>query len=162
MSSIDLWLGVVGLVLTWFGIVIAIAGVWAFRRFREIAVEAKSSADAAGGHKKQARALLQNIVQHKAEPEKHLREIRGMTAEGAQEEPQEAPRLAAAVREDPDASPIDKAIGRAISLQQQGRTDDAIQLWRAVAAVAEGFDDCLAARAWFSSAYLQSVPNPRK
>ena len=33
---------------------------------------------------------------------------------------------------------------------------------RAVAAVSEGFDDRLAARAWFSSAYLQSVPNPRE
>lgn len=51
-SSIDLWLGVIGLVLTFFGIVIAIAGVWAFRRFREIEEEAKSSAVAAGGHER--------------------------------------------------------------------------------------------------------------
>ncbi len=160
-SSIDLWLGVIGLVLTFFGIVIAIAGVWAFRRFREIEEEAKSSADSAGGHEKKARALLQTIVQHKAELEEHLRELCGMTAEAAQEEPQQA-SMAAAVRVDPDASPIDKAIGRAISLQQQGRPDDAIQLWRSVAAVAEGFDDRLAARAWFSRAYLQSVPNPRE
>ena len=161
-AAADLWLGVIGLVLTFFGIVIAIAGVWAFRRFREIEEEAKSSAVAAGGHEREARGLLQNIVQHKTESEKHLREIRGMTAEGAHEEPQQESRAAAAVREDPDASPIDKAIGRAISLQQQGRTDDAIQLWRAVAAVAEGFDDRLALRAWFSSAYLQSERNPRE
>ena len=161
-SSINLWLGVIGLVLTFFGIVIVIAGIWAFRRFREIEAEAKSSAEAAGGHEKEARTLLENIVQHKAESEKHLREIRGMTAEGAQEEPQQVSRAAAAVREDRGASSIEKAIGRAISLQQQGRTDDAVQLWRAVAAVAEGFDDGLAARAWFSSAYLKSVPNPRE
>ena len=160
---IDLWLGVIGLVLTFFGIVIAIVGIWAFRRFREIEEEAKGSAEAAGEHEKKARALLQDITQHKAESEKHVKMIRGMTADGAQDEPQQASRAAAAVRENPDASPIDKAIGLAISLQGEGRTDEAVDLWRSISRIGESAkDDSLQASARHSIAFLQMDSNPEE
>ena len=47
-KSIDRWLMVIGLVLTFFGIVIAITGLWAFDRFRKIEAEARGSATVAG------------------------------------------------------------------------------------------------------------------
>ena len=162
-GSIDLWLGVIGLVLTFFGIVIAIVGMWAFRRFREIEEEAKRSAEAAGEHEQKARVLLLDITQHKGESEKYLELIRCMTAEGAQDEPQQAAGAAAAVRGNLDASPIDKAIGLAVFLQGNARTDEAVDLWRAIARIGESAnDDALQARAWHSIAYLQMDSDPEE
>ena len=57
-------------------------------------------------------------------------------------------------RENHEASLIDKAIARAVSLQQQGKKPQAIEKWRAVALVAEGIDNEQAAKAWFSVGYL--------
>ena len=58
-------------------------------------------------------------------------------------------------RENHEASLIDKAIASAVSLQQQGKENDAIEMWRAIALVAEGIDNDQAARAWFSIGYLR-------
>ena len=152
--SIDNWLTVIALVLTFFGVVVAIAGLWAYRRFSDIEADAKDSAGAAAAHEEKAREVLQRITQHKAESEGYLRLIRGMTAEGAQDKPREASRAAEAIRENPKASVSDRAIAQAVSFQNQGRPAEAIKLWRALAVTAEGIDNELAARAWFSSAFL--------
>ncbi len=161
-KSIDHWLTVIGLVLTFFAIVIAIAGLWAYRSFRSIEAEAKESAAASRAHEEKARGLLKEITVHREESERHLELIRGVTAEGAQDRPGEATRAAEAVRSDPDASPVDRTIARAVTLQRKGKNQGAIQLWRAIAVISEGQDDDLAARAWFSSAYLHAARDPEE
>lgn len=50
----------------------------------------------------------------------------------------------------PSAFPLDQAIAHAYSLQQSGKIEEAIEKWRAMANIAEGIDNYLAARAWFS------------
>ena len=50
----------------------------------------------------------------------------------------------------PSAFPLDRAIAHAYSLQQSGKIEEAIEKWRAMANIAEGIDNYLAARAWFS------------
>ena len=79
-----------------------------------------------------------------------MQHIRNLTAEN----PAEANQAVEDAREDPEASRTDKAIADAISLQQQGKRDDAIEKWRAIAHVVEGSDNDLAAQAWFSVGYL--------
>ena len=81
-KSIDRWLAVVGLVLTFFAIVIAIAGLWAYRSFRSIEAEAKKSAAASRAHEEKARGLVKEITGHREESQRHLELIRGVTAEG--------------------------------------------------------------------------------
>ena len=80
--------------------------------------------------------------------------LRRMNAETVADDPEEAKQAAANVGENPMASPIDKAIAQAVFLQQQGKRDEAIDKWRAVAHVTEGIDNDQAARAWFSVGYL--------
>ena len=81
-----------------------------------------------------------------------------MTADDA---PEKARQAAANVLENTEASPIDKTIAQAVSLQQQGKSDEAIEKWRAVAHIAEGSDDDLAAKAWFSVGYLFRDKSPK-
>ena len=84
-----------------------------------------------------------------------------MTAEAADKDPEEADQAVESVRENPEAFPIQKAIGLAVSLQRLGKSDEAIEKWRAVAHVAEGSDNELAARAWFSVGYLLKEEDPQ-
>ena len=157
-SYINRWLDVITIVLAIFAVVIAIAGFMGFRRFREIEKEAKSSAETAAAAKDTA-------DHHRQEIEHHLQDIRkksetatdilkGMQAESAADNPTEATRTIANIRDNPNASLVDKAIADAVSLQQQGKHEDAIEKWRAIAQISEESDDELAARAWFSIAYL--------
>ena len=80
--------------------------------------------------------------------------LRRMNAETVADDPEEAKQAAANVGENPRASLIDKAIAQAIFFQQRGKRNEAIEKWRAVAHIAEGIDNDLAAGAWFSVGYL--------
>ena len=84
--------------------------------------------------------------------------IQALNAEIITDDPEGAKKAAVNVDENPRASLIDKAIAQAVFLQQQGKKDEAIKKWRAVALVTEGIDNDLAARAWFSVGYLLANP----
>ena len=58
-----------------------------------------------------------------------------------------------------EAGQLGQAIAHALDLQRQGRKDDVIEKWRAIAQVAEGNDNDLAATAWFSVGYLLGDEN---
>ena len=82
--------------------------------------------------------------------------VRSITSEDA-DNPGETERVEEAVLEvqqNPTSSPLDLAIANAFILQRVGKIDAAIEKWRSVANVAEGIDNQLAARAWFSVGYL--------
>ncbi len=99
-------------------------------------------------HAEDAKHLVDEIKKNRDTSAKMIQEI---TAKTVADRPEEAKANAG---ENPEASLIDKAIAQAISLQQQGKKDDAIEKWRAIAHIAEGTDNDLAARAWFSIGYL--------
>ncbi len=80
---------------------------------------------------------------------------RHINAKTATDEPEEAKQVAASAGE----NSINKAISQAVFLEQQGKTDEAIEKWRAVALVAEESDGELAAKAWYSVSYLFSDEN---
>ena len=142
---IDRWLSVIGVVLTFFGIVVAIVGVWGFRKFQKIETEAKN--------------ILGEI---KKTRDKSLDILQDLNAEAAAENPAKANQAVKNTREDPGASLTGKAIANALDLQQHGRNKEAIKKWRAIAHVVEGSDNDLAARAWFSVGYLLHQDNDFK
>ncbi len=148
---IDRWLSVIGIVLTFFGIVLALAGIWAFGRFRTIEAEAKNSAEAANKHAAVAKKLVDEIKEKRDEGEKI---IQNLNAQTAADDPKKAKQAAEDVLENPRASLIEKAIAAAVSLQRQDKRDETIEKWRAIAHITQGSDDALAARAWFSVGYL--------
>ena len=162
-KSLDRWLTVVSFVLTFFGIVIPVLGGLAWNRFRKIEAEAKGSAKAAEAHAVEAGQLVQDIIQHKKQSERELEKFRSLNAQLAQDEPEQASRAAEAVRENPDASLIDRAIGFAISRQRQGQTQVAVDLWRSITKIAEaGNDKALQIRAWHSTAFLLMAGDPEE
>ena len=60
------------------------------------------------------------------------------------------------VEQNPKASVIDKAIVAAYRLQEDKKIEEAMEKWSSIANIAEGIDDDLASRAWFSIGYLYS------
>ena len=157
-AYIDRWLAVIAIVLGFFGIIVAVAGVLGFRRFREIEAAAKSSVATVTEIGEASKRYLKEIESNR---DKSDEIIQGMNAETAADNPEEADQAVENVRENPRASLVDEAIATAISLQQQGKRDDAIERWRAIAHIADRSDDALAATAWFSVGYLTQDKNPK-
>ena len=156
-AYIDRWLSVIAIVLTFFSIVAVMLGYIGFKRFREIETDARNSAVVAAAHAQEAKHVVKEIEKTRDKADELLL---GMTAETAAGHPEEAKQAVLSVRENPRASLVDEAIANAISLQQQGKRDEAIERWRAVAHIAERSDDALAATAWFSVGYLIQDENP--
>ena len=152
-AIIDYWLIAITIVLGFFAIVAVLGGYIGFQRFREIEREAKGYAETA---KYSADATEQEYTKAKENQEK----LNKMNAETAVNDPEEAQQIADNVKKDPDATLIEKAIGRAITLHRQGIIDDAVTQWYAVAHVVGEEDIELAARAWFSVGYLESKRDP--
>ena len=151
---IDRWLIAITIGLAFFGIV-------GFIRFREIEAEARKSVKAAKRYEADAKDHAERIEALQGKAVADVQRIRDlMTAEVAAQNPAEANQAVKDARENPEASLTDKAIADAVSLQQQGKRDDAIEKWRAIAHVVEGSDNDLAARAWFSVGYLIQDEDP--
>ena len=130
--------------LTFFGIVVAIVGVWGFRKFQKIETEAKN--------------ILEEIKETR---DKSLDILQDLNAEAAAENPAKANQAVKNTRENPKASLVDKAIANALDLQQHGRNKEAIKKWLGLARVAKGSDNDLAARAWLSIGYLALDEDPK-
>ena len=160
-SYINRWLDVIAIVLAFFGIVVVVAGYIGFKRFQEIKNEAKKNVTAAAEHAQDAERLVDEIKKYHDESAGYLENFKIMTSETAADDPEEAKQAAANVSENPRASLIDKVIAQTIFLQQQGKRDEAIEKWRAIIHIAEGIDNDLAARAWFSAGYLLGNPGDR-
>ena len=148
---VDWWLVAIAIVLTFFGIVVAIAGFMGFRQFRKIETDAKNSVETVTKHAEAAKRHVEEIERNRKKSDEI---VQGMNAKTAADNPEEAQQAVENVRENPEASLVNKAIAHAVSLQQQGKRDEAIEKWRAIAHVAEESDNDLAARAWFSVGYL--------
>lgn len=172
-ETINWWLAATAIFLTFFGIVVVLGGYFGFGRFREIEAEAKKYAE-------EARGLVKEIKEQKKQADENLAHLSRMAEQSSRlsldiensarddaslsilsdrgrREPdtvQEAEEAVREVRQNPEASPLARAIADAYSLQRAGRIDEAIEKWRSIANVAEGSDNDLAARAWLSVGYL--------
>ena len=140
-------------------IVIAVAGYFSFKQFREIKAEAGQNVMASKQYAEEARHLVEKIKAKQHEADSLVERI---SAQTVADKPSEANQVVSNVRDNPEASPIQKSIGLAVSFQQQGKRDDAIEKWRAVAHITEGSDNDLAARAWFSVGYLLQEKDPER
>ena len=153
---VDWWLEATAIFLTLLGIVAVIAGYLSFKRFREIETEARQNVRASKQHAEEAQSLVEEIKAKRHEAESLVEKL---NAETVGKDLDEAGRAAESVRGNPAASLIDQAIAVAVLLQKQGEIENAIEKWRAVAHVAEGTDNNLAAAAWFSVGYLLQNEN---
>ena len=153
---IDRWLNVITIILTFLGVVVAVATFVGFSRFRAIENKANASVKIAAAAEEDAKHHLQEIQKLS---EKAVAKLSDLDASFAAANPKEVTQTVANVRDNPDASLVEKAIADAVSLQQQGKHEDAIEKWSAIAQISEKSDNALAARAWLSIGYLSPVEN---
>ena len=154
-ESINRWLAVMAIVPAFFGIVAVVAGFISFERFRVLEKETTNRVE----------QLVNKINNSVVEAEKAAVKIKGLAAQLGDDSPTNSPKIAREVADEtidkPKASRPDKRIASAVSLQQQGKNNEAIKKWRAVAHDAEGSDNEQAANAWFSVGYLSPDPEDR-
>ncbi len=154
----DRWLASITIILASFAVIIPILGFIAgYFGFKNFQTEARRHVDSSKEHADEALRLVEQIKGKHAEAEadaKALKDLRKINAEDISNDPKKAEQVEKSVQENPEASPVDKAIAAAGTLQQQGKIDGAIEKWRSIANIMEGTDMELAARAWLSVGYL--------
>ena len=140
-KTLDWWLATTAIFLTFLAIIIPLAafigGRFSFKKFNEI--------------KEEAQRYVEDIKVRRDEADSLVTEI---NAEVASSDPSKASEVVKSVQQNPESSPIDQVVSEAILLQQQNRTDEAIEKWRSIANITEGIDDERAAQSWFSIGYL--------
>ena len=140
-KTLDWWLAATAIFLTFLAIIIPIialiGGRFSFKKFNEIKDEAQRYVEEIKTRRDEADSL-----------------VKGMNAEVVGDDPDKASEVVENVQQNPDSSPIDRAVAAALSLQQQNRIEEAIEKWRSIANIVEETDSELAARAWFSVGYL--------
>lgn len=141
----DWWLEFIGIILTFFAILIAIAGYIGFREFRRLRDEARQHVTEIRKDKKESDELMQNMRQ------KGNAEVFDTLSES-----EEFKKSLSDLLQNSELPVIEKAIADASALQQDGAIEDAIEKWRSIANIVEGIDNDLAYRAWFSVGYLYS------
>ena len=155
--AINWLLAIIALALAVFGIVIPAAGIFGVRRYLEIETAAKTSVKKVDEHLEEAKRIVEEIKRKRDEADKMIKD---MNAQTAVDDPEKASQAVESIQENPEASPISKTIALAVSLQQQGKINEAIEKWRAVAHVAEESNKDQAAVAWFSVGYLLQDEKP--
>ncbi len=145
--SIDRWLFVIALILTFFGVIVALGGYVGFKKFWDIETEARNSARDAAEHAQEAKRILDEMKKYRDKAEEYVSQFELLA---------DRPEFDVSVDEVPKELQIytEKLIAQADSLQQQGRIDEAIEKWRAIANITEGSDNDLAAEAWYYVGYL--------
>ena len=164
-DSINQWLVVIGLVLAFFAVAIpivtGIAAYVAYREFQKIESEAAQYLQEAKGYASEAAKYLQEIKNQKKVAEEMVSELTSgditkLVQSGRSEASPEVEGLLRSIQRDPGTSVIDKAIAGAFRLQQEGKTDAAIQQWSSIANISEGIDNDIAAAAFFARGSINS------
>ena len=151
LKLVDWWLAATAIFLTsmsvfmtFFVIVIAIVGYFGFQRFEDIETRAKGHAEEAGRIVEQIKGMhgtAQTLVE-------------SMNVEAIYySDSDKASEAMETVQQNPL---IDRARTDAISLQQKGKVEEAIEKWRSIANIVGETNIQIQARAWFSVGYLYS------
>ena len=141
-------------------VVAVVGGYFGFTKFDKIEDEARQHVTAAKQHAEKAQLLVKEIEAKYGESVSLVAEHKKLTAEAVGKNPDEAGKAVESVQENPAASLIDRAMAAAVQLQLQGEIEKAAEKWRAIIHIAEGNDNDLATRAWFSIGYLLREENP--
>lgn len=152
LKLVDSWLTVASIFVTLLGIVATIFGGFTFQKSRRPEPGAPQNVVVVVMVKQTAMFLMFLGISTSIFGPFSLQRFRNLETE-----PRQIEFHSFVVREDPaplmsvqQYSLIDQAVDAAISLQQQGKAEEAIEKWRSIANVAEGADSQLQARAWLS------------
>ena len=162
-DTIYWWLTAIAGFVTLLGVGIAVLGYIGFNRFRGVEAEARQSVKEAKEAAEQA-ALYVERIKKKVDEAEAL--VEGATSKDISD-PAKTERIGEAVQEvrsDPAASPLALGIADAYLLQQEGKSVEAAEKWRAIATLIQGINDSLAARTLAKLRWCSSYPkeSPRQ
>ena len=143
--------------LTIFAIVITLASFIGFDQFGKLG-------DELGTRVTEVEDIVEQTKVHRDKAEKDAKavaELWMLTAEKVADATKTVRTIADNIKNNPKASPLDKTIARAVSLQQQDKKPQAIKMWRAIALFEEGSDNEQAAKGWSSVGYLSQDPEAK-
>ena len=150
-DTIDWWLTATALFLTLLGALAAFLSIIGFSRFREIEAEAKKSAEEARKRVEEINELNKRAGEATQQIERERERItRASVLYDDPDRARQAEEASPEVPQKPTTSPLDRAIGDAVSLQRAGKREEAIEKWRSIANVTEGSAPDIAALAWLS------------
>ena len=160
-KSITIRLAIATLVLGFCGFLLTLADkLGFFEQFRDPGVAIKEYVKQAERHAEKAKHLVEKTRSHLDEAEKMVKAIRKMTAEMSDVDPAKAKQVAGEIGNKLEASQLEKAIARALSLQLENKTDLAIEEWENIVKRVEGIDNEQAATAWLVVGYLRQEEDP--
>ena len=174
-KEVGWWLAATAIFLTLISVLGVLGGYFGFRRFREIEAEVREnankvreSADNSQRYASEVRALASEARKNVEESQQHasksgalakeIQEARDAvrTFENTTAEPDRDVDIAQGIGDNSEASLLRKAVSAAITLQNDGNMEIALEKWRAVAHILEGSDSDLERHAWFSVGYLSN------
>lgn len=164
---IDMWLAVIAIVLTFFAIVVAIAGYIGFREFRRLRDEAREDVKEIKSHLTGVLASAAELEKIRSEEEseininshtaiQNLRESFGAETFTSLFNDEEFESNLIEFEQIPNLSIVDKAMIDAYKFQKDGKINRAIHQWRSIAIIVSETDKDLTSRAWCSVGYLLS------
>ena len=118
------WLSATGIFLTLIGVAVAILSYFSFKRRDRIGSKARENMEASEKHAEEAQRYVEEIKAYRDEADSL---IKRMNAEILNDDPDKASEVVENVQQNPDSSPIDRAVAAALSLQQQNRIEEAIE-----------------------------------
>ncbi len=164
-DSVNQWLVVIGLVLAFFAVAIpvvtGIAAYVAYTQFQRIESEAEEHLNEAKRYTSEAAQYLEDIKAQKKIAEKVVSELSSgditkLVQSRKSEVSAEAESILRMIGQEPGTSVIDNAVVDAVRLQQEGKTDDAIEKWSSIANISEGIDNDIAAGAFFARGTIKT------
>lgn len=147
---IDMWLAVIAIVLTFFAVVVAIAGFIGFREFRRLRNEASL-------YVAEMQEDVTKVKEGKVEFDEAVQNVRQTINAEVFDTLSKSEEFENSLRDllqVPNLSSVDKAITDAYALQRNGKIKAAVQKWRSIANIVAETDRELASQAWFSVGYL--------
>ena len=171
---IDMWLAVIAIVLTFFGLVVVVLGYFGLQEFKKLKAEAESDAEEIKNHLSkvlESRAELERVRREaesagvKTESDEAMQRTRKMlSAEvfAALSGDQEFEKVLRDFEQIPNLSFVDKAMIEAYKLQKDGKITEATQKWCSIANIVGEADKNLAAHSWFSAGYLYEVEDKKE
>ncbi len=168
-KSINRWLGFICVVLIFFTILIpmitGIAAYFVYDRFGDLQSQMLIHVKAAEQHSSDAATNASEAGKYLKEIKEHHTKVKGIVAKLTSKDftnPNKVAILQSTIEDilnNPTISLEDKAIIEAFRLQKEGQLADAIEKWRSIANTAQGVNNELVARAFFSIGFLHTQLN---
>ena len=149
-KTLDRWLTAVTIVLTALSVIAVFLGYIGFNRFREIETEARQNVA-------KAQHYVEEIKKKRDKATLLVKDVEELATKVAVNDLKKAGETAKRVYENPESSPIDRAIATAVLLQRDQKIEEAIEKWRSIANVVEETNTELGSQAWLSAGYLYGM-----